>query len=132
MEKVFPTRLVTRFLTVSTAAIPPANPRLIDAKKNKNVRIFISSCLSFELLIEVATDFELVLFDEDRVPDGPLLVFRELFPSVKYVIESGGQTIYQEDQYDGWDALYKNVYEREEDLNLPAMPSRFAPGWHFY
>ena len=49
----------------------------------------------------------------DSLNDGPTAS-----KDVKYVIESGGQTIYREDQYDGWDALYKNVYEREEDLKL--------------
>lgn len=49
----------------------------------------------------------------DSLNDGPTAS-----KDVKYVIESGGQTIYQENQYDGWDALYKNVYEREEDLKL--------------
>ena len=49
----------------------------------------------------------------DSLNDGPTAS-----KDVKYVIESGSQTIYQENQYDGWDALYKNVYEREEDLKL--------------
>lgn len=49
----------------------------------------------------------------DSLNDGPTAS-----KDVKYVIESGVQIIYQENQYDGWDALYKNVYEREEDLKL--------------